>query len=337
MIQSTRRSRTGHASVACPLCGLPAGSLLSFDTYDTHLCAACDHRFNVHRSKPLDEEVYGDRWLDGRAAAAPVLTYQARSRMATLRAGAPAGGRLLEVGCGTGEFLDCARRAGFDAFGLDTSPGAIAEAARVVGEDHLFCGLLSDLPDEVGRFDVVAGFHVLEHVPDPVAFAESVCDRLVPGGLLYLRVPNARSLIARLRGRGFYIETHISHFSSKSLRRSLESAGFVDARVWTRSYGGRWFELALGPALKAAGWIRRPLNRRAFGPSESAGGPAAPARSTRFLRAVKRSAARQYQLAGLATHLGGTPLWSAVSYSGLGGELAITARRASGPAAPGRA
>jgi SAM-dependent methyltransferase len=337
VIQSTRRSREGQAGVACPLCRHPAASFLSFDTYDTHLCPACDHRFNVHSSKPLDEEVYGDRWLDGRAAAAPVLTYQARSRMAALRAEVPAGSRLLEVGCGTGEFLDCARRAGFDAFGLDTSPGAIREVARIVGEDQSFCGLLSDLPDEVGGFDVIAGFHVLEHVPDPVAFAESVRDRLVPGGLLYLRVPNARSLIARLRGRGFYIETHISHFSSASLRRSMESAGFVDARVWTRSYGGRWFELLLGPALTAAGWIRRPLNRRAFGSSESVGGPPDPSRSTRLLRAVKRSVARQYQLAGLATHLGGYPLWSAVSFSGLGGELAITARRAGGPAAPSRA
>lgn len=326
MADATRPGRESEEA-GCPLCGEPAGSLLSFETYDTHLCRSCDHRFNVHRSKPDDELVFGERWVDSRAASAPVLDHYARGRVTTLRDATPPGGKVLEIGCGTGEFLDHALRAGYDVYGMDTSPEAVREAGRLAGDERVFCGLLEDLPPDLGSFDLIAGFHVLEHVPDPVAFAREVLELLAPGGLLYLCVPNARGLVSRLRGRGFYIETHVSHFSATSLEGALRSAGFVEPRVWTNSFGGRWFDLAAGPAMRAAGWIRRPLNRRAFAPSEPTGAPAEPGRGARLLRGGKRTLARQYQLAGLATHLGGYPLWSLLAARGLGGELAVTARR----------
>jgi len=190
-----------------------------------------------------------------------------------------AAGRLLDVGCGTGEFLDVASRAGFRVAGVEPSPTASAIAA----ERHpVIRGEL--LKTDLGgrRFDAVTLWSVLEHVPSPSEVLARAAALLEPGGILALRVPDVRGLLPRLAllihrlalGRIsaplrvlYQLDWHYKHFTGferRTLARAVENAGFevIGARremsyTW-RSLGLRMGSVILG-AGAAAGLVRAGL------------------------------------------------------------------------------
>jgi len=97
---------------------------------------------------------------------------------------------VLDVGCGTGSFLDLARQAGLQTFGLELNPKA-AGKARAKGH-QIFDRLLHELPPDAcpGGFDMITLFQVLEHVPDPVGILNEAYAQLKPGGFISIAVPN---------------------------------------------------------------------------------------------------------------------------------------------------
>jgi 2-polyprenyl-3-methyl-5-hydroxy-6-metoxy-1,4-benzoquinol methylase len=151
----------------------------------------------------------------------------------------PRKGRLLDVGCGTGVFLLAAQQSGWDTLGLEGNPQAAAEArtrARNVKQ-----GDLADEQWASASFDVVTLWQVLEHLPEPLPILRKLREALKPGGFLFVAVPNAASLQAKLLGRrwfNFQNPTHLIHFTFGTLSHLLSKAGFADARR-LYFYGGR--------------------------------------------------------------------------------------------------
>jgi len=142
-------------------------------------------------------------------------------------------GSLLDVGCGRGHFLAAARERGWKAVGLDVSPVAVRLAAARAGVT-VYEGELTVPPRaELGPVDVVTLWDVLEHLRDPVAVLEAVPRWLRPGGLLVVQTQNVRSVTAAWMGRRWeqFVEFHLYHFSSRTLRRALERAGFLAVRI----------------------------------------------------------------------------------------------------------
>jgi SAM-dependent methyltransferase len=152
-----------------------------------------------------------------------------------------ASGRLLDIGCGTGEFLDVAARSGFSVLGIEPSPTASAIAART--HEVLKTEFL-DAETGGRRFDAVVLWSVLEHVPSPAEVLARAAALTEPGGILALRVPDVGGLLPRLAlaihrlsfGRVsaplrilYQLDWHYGHvtgFDGRNLALAVESAGF---------------------------------------------------------------------------------------------------------------
>ena len=143
-------------------------------------------------------------------------------------------GKLLEVGCATGYFLQAARdRFGFDVFGVEPN----AETSRFCREErHLkvTTGTLegADFPESF--FDVVYMRDVFEHIREPRQLLEEIRRVMKRGGLIVVEVPNVDGLIYKLVGKrhvcvfGF---EHFNFFSRKSLEYVFKETGFKTIQV----------------------------------------------------------------------------------------------------------
>lgn len=106
----------------------------------------------------------------------------------------PPGIRLLDVGCGAGLAAEALARRGYNVLGLDAAAEAIEAArAHAAGQDLRLAyrtGAPEDLVAEGTRFPVITALEVIEHVPDPGAFAQTLSALLEPGGLVFLSTLN---------------------------------------------------------------------------------------------------------------------------------------------------
>lgn len=153
-------------------------------------------------------------------------------------------GRLLDVGCGTGDFLVALQERGWRCLGVELQP----QAARVVRQQGLWVlpGDLLDLPLRDATFDAITFWDVLEHLPAPRPALERARALLRPGGLIAVTVPRLDSPEARLFGpywAGLDVPRHLSVFTYTTLDRMLKSVGLcIDA---VEDVTGRWSACAI--------------------------------------------------------------------------------------------
>jgi len=136
-------------------------------------------------------------------------------------------GKLLEVGCARGDFLRVAAQS-FDAYGVEPNP-ELAESARKVAPVY------QDIVERTPwyEFDVIASFHVIEHVDSPRSFIHAAAERLKPGGLLVIETPDIDSLpykLLKTRWRQF-IPEHYFFFDSRTMSRLLADCGLRTDRI----------------------------------------------------------------------------------------------------------
>jgi len=137
--------------------------------------------------------------------------------------------RLLDVGCGNGNFLKFARKAGWQVRGLDLDPVAVA-AARSKGLDVLL-GTIDILDGESECYDRITLSHVLEHVYDPWDVLARCFRLLKPGGVLWLEAPNMQSngrIAFDVYWRGLEPPRHLHLFSRKCLKDKIGEIGFSE-------------------------------------------------------------------------------------------------------------
>ena len=100
--------------------------------------------------------------------------------------------RLLDVGCGAGQFLLRCQSLGFDVMGVEIDPLAVEFACRELGLNVRTGGIFAVEDEE--KFDIVSALGVLEHVERPAAFLDALAKHLTPGGEILIGVPNAACL-----------------------------------------------------------------------------------------------------------------------------------------------
>lgn len=144
-------------------------------------------------------------------------------------------GRLLDVGCGSGDFLLKMKELGWEVYGVE--PGQ--EGARVGQQRGLdiFPGTLEQARFPDSHFDFIRFEHVLEHVPDPVATLREAKRILRPGGQIRLMVPNWNSWPARwFKSYWYHLDTprHLFWFGPDTLAFTAAQAGLSMANLHIR-------------------------------------------------------------------------------------------------------
>lgn len=137
------------------------------------------------------------------------------------------GGNLLDLGCGSGAFLESMKGPKWCLSGIEMSTDA-ADRARTRSGGQIFVGDILDADFAPESFDVITCFDVLEHVYEPRAVLERVRQWLKPDGIFYLLVPNIDSAAVRVFRSCWYgleLPRHLLHFSPQSLERIAALAG----------------------------------------------------------------------------------------------------------------
>jgi SAM-dependent methyltransferase len=141
-------------------------------------------------------------------------------------------GRVLDIGCGTGDRLDVFRSKGFETYGVETSDSAD------YGKEHLNLNVSKGnlfsvrFPDRF--FDIVTLYNVLEHTHDPMRVCDEIHKILKDDGFLVIQVPNKNSLQHRIfkkRWAAFDVPRDLYYFGIESLRSLLGKVGFTVTKM----------------------------------------------------------------------------------------------------------
>jgi len=158
-------------------------------------------------------------------------TFAARFVRSSLSEVAPPPAKLLDFGCGNGQFLRTASSAGYSTVGVDISEAAVIRCRSIGLEAHRIAEFDPSKYQET--FDVVTLWDVLEHLPKPAEVLSSVTTVLRHGGYLVVKSPGPgafsvqiSAMFPSLAGAVVSAPSHNQFFTSRSLTRLLELHGF---------------------------------------------------------------------------------------------------------------
>jgi SAM-dependent methyltransferase len=132
-------------------------------------------------------------------------------------------GRVLEIGCGDGSFLEAFQRKGFEVVGVEPSK-PFRQSAQSKGLDVHNCYITADFPAPGGPYDAVVSRQVLEHVFDPRGFLSGFAKSLKSGGTGLVEVPSLEQSVGNGRYFDFFPD-HVNYFSSFTLAKACSDAG----------------------------------------------------------------------------------------------------------------
>lgn len=218
--QTVRRTQA-----VCPACGeaVNASPLEVFHGVSRYACAGCDLHFWHPVAMPNAD--WYETAYQGRDRT--VMPLEPGHRLFLSDPQAPRHGRLLDLGCGTGNFLSAARDAGFDVTGVEFDSSAVRFAREHYGLERVFAERPEDFraAHAQEQFDIVTFFEVLEHQEHPRQFLSVAKDCLTAGGFLALSVPNRDRWQKGIESLD-YPPNHLTRWSPQSLRNILERNGF---------------------------------------------------------------------------------------------------------------
>lgn len=133
-------------------------------------------------------------------------------------------GQILDIGCGTGAFLDTMKEADWAITGLEPDHVARAKAAELYNIHPQESGKLFELT--ASSFNAITMWHVLEHVHELHAYIKQIETLLAPNGKLFIAVPNYTSKDADIYAAhwaAYDVPRHLYHFSPQSIEKLLST------------------------------------------------------------------------------------------------------------------
>lgn len=149
-------------------------------------------------------------------------------------------GKYLDIGCSYGIYLQAAKKAGFETYGVEVASKAVRYANTRLGL-KVKQGTIEETRFASNNFDVITLYDVLEHIPNMKKFLKEVNKILKFGGLLVIQCPNIESFAFKMLGQDWnwlLVPNHLWHFSLQSMVQVLEDNGFIinSNITWDSSY-----------------------------------------------------------------------------------------------------
>jgi ubiquinone/menaquinone biosynthesis C-methylase UbiE len=143
-------------------------------------------------------------------------------------------GRLLDVGCAEGLFLELAAKDGWDVTGTEISHYAVRHGKEKLGM-NVIQGELSDMKFSDSSFDAVTMWHVLEHTVNPIDVLREIRRILKDNGVFIMAIPNLHNILSQIAYRVLFDpddrELHLYHFTPETIRLASEKAGFTVQKI----------------------------------------------------------------------------------------------------------
>jgi len=211
---------------------------VSHEDFDVWHCDQCSHRFTnpVPDQESIGPYYQSEEYVSHSNTSKGLINsiYQ-KVRKRTLKSkkkllnkvSGKSNGRLLDIGCGTGEFLHTAKEAGWSVLGLEPDPGAREMGIKNYQLEILEAEKFFEI--EEGQFDAITMWHVLEHVHELDAYMEKIHRLLKPGGTLIVAVPNYTSHDAakyKEYWAAYDVPRHLYHFSPQSMAELMKRFKF---------------------------------------------------------------------------------------------------------------
>lgn len=213
-------SRNGYRVVRCDDCRL---MLLNPQPSDTELMQIYSESYFLGENT----EVARQRVASMKAATARSYLDEIKRYTGTH------GARLLEIGCGHGDFLVEAQKYGYDVTGIEISDDAAHIAQRRLGHGHVICGTIDSVALAEHQFDICAISDVIEHVRDPLLFLQQIHRLLKPDGVLFIATPSLDSWSARLLRQNWmeFKPEHLFYFDTNTIQHALYKSDFEQSVV----------------------------------------------------------------------------------------------------------
>ncbi|MFH1985701.1 MAG: class I SAM-dependent methyltransferase [Pseudomonadota bacterium] len=224
----------------CPYCHTASDFYFPFHTRTYYNCPSCDLIF-VKRKRGIKTSIayyqnhYFDEYTKDQTSRYRTSIYRYILDVIEDSIGS---GKILDLGCGCGLFLNEAKSRGWQVAGVDPSLKSVAYAKSIVGE-YVTCGTLDDIPTD-HWFDVITLINVLDHMVDACRQLQKVYNHLGSNGIIYLRFPNGNfhSFVMRLSlalsAKQFmnpFLVFHEYAITPRAIKRCLMDLGFQNIQV----------------------------------------------------------------------------------------------------------
>jgi 2-polyprenyl-3-methyl-5-hydroxy-6-metoxy-1,4-benzoquinol methylase len=226
---------------SCPVCGsqeIPVvleaeDHLVSRETFKISECNSCKLRFTNPRPDSEDLGKYyksedyvshtnqGNNIINRAYKIARYFTLRGKEKLIRK---ASSTRTLLDIGCGTGQFLEHSKNNGWKINGVEIDPAARALASQTTQTE------IYDKLESIDRkeFQVITLWHVLEHLPDLAKSITEIKNLLAKNGSLFIAVPNYLSYEAKKFGQhwaAYDVPRHLYHFSPQSMQTLAKNNG----------------------------------------------------------------------------------------------------------------
>lgn len=218
----------------CILCGNTQGFKLvseqvrDSDRHKVIKCSECGHvQLTPVPSLDEDNAFYNKNQPSDIEHLRKVREWDTKRRVEFLNF-VPKDTRILEVGSGEGFFIAELSKCGYNIIGIELSQSKRDITLQITDAQVLGINLLDSTPD-LGKFGVIAAFHLIEHLADPIRFCRKLGQYLTDEGILVLEIPNLDDLMLRTcpEYQAFWWQrAHVSYFNEDSIRYVMNKAGF---------------------------------------------------------------------------------------------------------------